>query len=278
MLIQQQIEANDFETLIDNTNDNNVERTLNYIKTSGGIDFDKNEILFKRYHDKRERGVELDHIIERTILIMGHDRFIYYILNKHFGYDQDLYSIGKIGLIKAIDNFCFGRQAFATFATKVIINEILMYKRRQKTHIEGRCVISSLDGPPNEININDGGRDGDLYSIIPDDEDFTEDIINKCYYEYIESLFKYLTPVEQKIAIYGFGLFGVKLLTQTEIAKKVNLAQSYVSRLLKQIPQKLFILINGDSTSNKAEYQKLIKKQYGLVDVSKLDNDDRRSF
>lgn len=267
MLIKQQIENNNFVELLDKTNNNNIERAVYYIKRGGGINYERSKILFDRFYDKREFGIDLDEIIERTLLILLNDGLIYFILNKHFDYDQDLYSIGKIGLIKAVDTYDINKNSFATYASRVITNEILMYKRNCSTKIEGKQKIASLDESL-DIEAHDGEKDCSLYGIIPDEEDFVEEVTETDLCKYVVKFIKYLTPTEQQILVYSYGLFNQPVLTQMQISQKLNIGQAYVSRLLSKIPDKLKILMNGEN-GNSEQYNKIMQSYYKNINANK---------
>ena len=267
MLIKQQIENNNFVELLDKTNNNNIERAVYYIKRGGGINYERSKILFDRFYDKREFGIDLDEIIERTLLILLNDGLIYFILNKHFDYDQDLYSIGKMGLIKAVDTYDINKNSFATYASRVIMNEILMHKRNCSTKIEGKQKIASLDESL-DIEAHDGEKDCSLYGIIPDEEDFVEEVTETDLCKYVVKFIKYLTPTEQQILVYSYGLFNQPVLTQMQISQKLNIGQAYVSRLLSKIPDKLKILMNGEN-GNSEQYNKIMQSYYKNINANK---------
>lgn len=258
MLIKKQIITN-FEQELDNVKDWNVEVIINKIRCSGGVTNEQNEILLKRYIDKKSKIAEIESIIERTILILANDGLIWYVVGQHFGSDEDLYSIAKFGMIKAIDNFRFDRDcSFASFATKVMINEILMYKRKQKKQVESTIGVTSLDA-----SIEDDGYEGRVkYDIIPSEDNFVEEISEQEYCRYIEKFFVYLTPKEQKVMIHTFGLYGNPPLNQSEVSKKVGISQSYVSRLLEKLPQKLRVLMCVKCNEESDEYKQFTRKRY----------------
>ena len=260
MLIKQRIIEN-FEQELDKVKEFNVGVLISKIKHAGGITKEQNEILLKRYITKKEAAADVENIIERTILILVNDGLIWYVVGQHFGSDEDLYSVGKLGMIKAIDNFSFDRDcSFASFATKVMINEILMQKRKEKRQMETINAIS-LDAPVEENKCEGGIR----YDTIASNEDFVEEIVEEEYCRYIEKLFVYLTPVEQRVMIHSFGLFGNRPQNQQEVAKLVGVSQSYVSRLLETVPQKLKILLSNKGVNINYEYKRLTQKRYGLV-------------
>lgn len=147
---------------------------------------------------------------------------------------EDLISIGAIGLIKAINTYRRDRNIkLATYASRCIENEILMYIRKianQKTEI-------SLDEP---INMDYDGNELLLSDILGTDEDMIlrpmEDAVDL---QLLRQAVKDLHPREREIIQMRFGLDGYQELTQKEVAQKMGISQSYISRLEKRIMLKL---------------------------------------
>ena len=147
---------------------------------------------------------------------------------------EDLISIGTIGLIKAVDTYRRDRNIkLATYASRCIENEILMYIRKisnQKTEV-------SLDEP---INMDYDGNELLLSDILGTDEDMIlrpmEDAVDLLL---LRQAVKELPPRERTIVQMRFGLDGYKELTQKEVAQKMGISQSYISRLEKRIMLKL---------------------------------------
>ena len=147
---------------------------------------------------------------------------------------EDLISIGTIGLMKAIGTYRLEKKIkLATYASRCIENEILMYIRKtanQKTEI-------SLDEP---INMDGEGNELLLSDILGTDEDtisrpLEEDVDKKVLRQALQTL----PPREQEIVFLRFGLEGRKELTQKEVAQTMGISQSYISRLEKRILQRL---------------------------------------
>ena len=147
---------------------------------------------------------------------------------------EDLISIGTIGLIKAITTYRLEKSIkLATYASRCIENEILMYIRKtaaQKAEV-------SLDEP---INMDYDGNELLLSDILGTDEDMIlrpmEDDVD------IQLLRQALTELperEREIVLLRFGLEGRKELTQKEVAVRMGISQSYISRLEKRIMLKL---------------------------------------
>ena len=143
---------------------------------------------------------------------------------------EDLISIGTIGLIKAVNTFdAEKRIKLATYASRCIENEILMYLRRScKLKLE-----VSLDEP---LNVDWDGNELLLSDILGTDADAIyrgiEDEVDK---ELLSLAMKKLTPREKKIMELRFGLYGNREYTQNQVADMMGISQSYISRLEKHI-------------------------------------------
>lgn len=147
---------------------------------------------------------------------------------------EDLISIGTIGLIKAIGTYRREKNIkLATYASRCIENEILMYLRKtsnQRTEV-------SLDEP---INMDCDGNELLLSDILGTDEDMIlrplEDDVDLCV---LRQALRELPEREREIVLMRFGLEGRQEMTQKEVAVKMGISQSYISRLEKRIMQRL---------------------------------------
>ena len=143
---------------------------------------------------------------------------------------EDLISIGSIGLIKAISTYRLDKNIkLATYASRCIENEILMHIRktdRQKSEVSLDEPIN-MDGEGNELHLSDIlGTDEDMI-LRPLEEDVDKRVLR-------QSL-SILSPREQEIILLRYGLHGRRELTQKEVAEKLGISQSYISRLEKRI-------------------------------------------
>lgn len=143
---------------------------------------------------------------------------------------EDLISTGAVGLIKAVNTFKLDKNIrLATYASRCIENEILMQLRKLG---KVRNDIS-LDKPLSE---DFDGNQLVLADIIPADEDFEESVIDEpADREMIHKLISSLNSREREIMILRYGLMGQEELTQREVAIKLGISQSYISRLEKRI-------------------------------------------
>lgn len=169
----------------------------------------------------------------RNKLIEHNLRLVAHIIKKYYSNlkEQDeLISIGTIGLIKAVSTFDYLKgNRFATYASRCIENEILMYFRSKKKS-QGDIYI---DEP---IDTDKDGNTLTLIDIIGDESDIIEQvdlsIQSRQLYDFLE---KNLTEREFEIIKLRYGLYGLAPLTQREVAEKLNISRSYVSRIEKRI-------------------------------------------
>lgn len=150
---------------------------------------------------------------------------------------EDLVSIGSIGLIKGVETYNLDKNIkLATYASRCIDNEILMYLRKNKKR---RGEISfedslSYDAEGNELRLEDIlGTDSDIVT-----RDLEREIEKKLLYNEIDKL----NARDKEIMIMRYGLFNHKELTQKEVALKLGISQSYISRIEKKIISKLQVL------------------------------------
>lgn len=174
----------------------------------------------------------------RRVLIERNLRLVAHIAKKYISpgaTQDDLISIGTIGLIKAVNTYSPGKSTrLATYAAKCIENEILMSIRASK-RISKEVSLSlpiGTDKDGNEISLND---------ILGSDSDEIVDLISlkiqvSKLYEAIDSC---LSPREKKIIVARYGLDGYEPRPQREIAKNLNISRSYVSRIEKKALEKL---------------------------------------
>lgn len=152
---------------------------------------------------------------------------------------EDLVSIGSIGLIKGINTFSSNKNIkLATYASRCIDNEILMYLRKNKK-IRSEVSIDqalSLDGDGNELHLEDViGTDKDEVPKNIEEKDDKELMIHEILS---------LKPRDREIMILRYGLLGNDEFTQKEVAEKLGISQSYISRIEKKVIKHLKLLIH----------------------------------
>ena len=147
---------------------------------------------------------------------------------------EDLVSIGSIGLIKGINTYKRGKNIkLATYCSRCIDNEILMYLRKTKKNKTDVSFEESLsfDSDGNELHLEDIlGTDGDIVTKPLEDE-YDKKVL-------IAELNK-LDDRDKQIMQMRYGLNGKDELTQKDVAKKLNISQSYISRIEKKVIKKL---------------------------------------
>ena len=144
--------------------------------------------------------------------------------------NEDLISIGSIGLMKAIKTFSYDKgNNFSTYASRCIENEILMTFRSDKKN----APAVYLD---EVISVDKDGNDLSLYEVLKDNAPGVEVTIeNKILFKKIETIINNnLDEREKEIIVKRYGLFGEKPKTQIELAAELNISRSYISRLEKR--------------------------------------------
>ena len=169
----------------------------------------------------------------KKVLIERNLRLVVYVARKfeNTGINiEDLISIGSIGLIKAINTFDTGKNIkLATYASRCIENEILMYIRKNSS----RRIELSFDEP---LNIDRDGNELLLSDILGCDEDTVSTGIElEEDRKTIKEALSHLGSRERQIITLRFGLDGGKERTQKEVADLLGISQSYISRLEKKI-------------------------------------------
>ncbi|MCI7554738.1 MAG: RNA polymerase sporulation sigma factor SigK [Tenericutes bacterium] len=174
----------------------------------------------------------------RNKLIEHNLRLVAHIVKKYESNEylqDDLISIGTIGLVKGIDSYKPSKNTrLTTYAARCIENEILMHYRSNKKHLNNVSLNDSIgfDKDGNEINLID--------VLKCDNEDIADmiDTQNK-----IDLLLKYLDTLskrEKEIIIKRYGLYNTREMTQKEISKEMKISRSYVSRIEKRAITKIF--------------------------------------
>ncbi|MBE6584334.1 MAG: sigma-70 family RNA polymerase sigma factor [Ruminococcaceae bacterium] len=179
----------------------------------------------------------------RNILIEHNLRLVVYIAKRFENtgiYIEDLISIGTLGLIKAINTFCADKNIkLATYASRCIENEILMYIRK----ISGKSGEISIDEP---LNVDWDGNELLLSDILSSDEEsISSNIIKQEEISTIYDAISSLDTRERQIIILRYGLYGNREMTQKDVAKYLGISQSYISRLEKKIISDLRESLSG---------------------------------
>ena len=175
-------------------------------------------------------------LIERNLRLVAHIAKKYYTQTDE---QEDLISIGTIGLIKGITTFDHTKGAkLGTYAARCIENEILMYFRSQRKSAGNLSLSDDIDT----------GKDGNSLSILDvlcTDENMFEELCSRdLTAKLTERMETVLDEREKKIVRLRYGLGGAVPLTQREIAQQMGISRSYISRIEKKALNKLYYAIN----------------------------------
>ena len=173
----------------------------------------------------------------RSKLIEHNLRLVVFLAKKYenTGVDlEDLVSIGSVGLIKGVNTYKLDKNIkLATYASRCIDNEILMFLRKNKRRKREISFENNLsfDSDGNELHLEDVlGTDSDIVT-----RGLEKEIEKKILYEEIEKL----SSRDKKIMILRYGLFGHEEMTQKDVAEMLGISQSYISRIEKKVIRKL---------------------------------------
>ena len=183
--------------------------------------------LYKNENNPEARGILIEHNL----------RLVAHVIKKYYGAtdDQDdLISIGTIGLIKGIDTFDHTKGTrLATYAARCVENEILMYFRAKKKEAGNLSVNEPID-------TDSEGEPLTIIDTIYCDDTISDDIDLK---NKTRALYKFVEEIEddreREIIIRRYGLYNQKELTQREIAAEMGISRSYVSRIEKRVLEQL---------------------------------------
>lgn len=191
----------------------------------------------KEEEDIFKRLKNYDDSEAKDVLIVHNLRLVVYIAKKFESSGvgvEDLISIGTIGLIKACNTFSPDKNIkLATYASRCIENEILMYLRK----LNSKKHELSIDEP---LKIDWDGNELLLSDILGTESDcVNKDIEDKAEWNVIVNLIEKLDSRERDIMKMRFGMIGDREYTQKEVADKIGISQSYISRLEKKIINRL---------------------------------------
>lgn len=199
------------------------------------LEYEQEKRCLTALSDIGEKDTDFSKEDARKMLIEHNLRLVVYLAKKFENTGvcvEDLISIGTIGLIKGINTFNPGKKIkLATYASRCIENEILMYLRRNnKIKLE-----VSFDEP---LNVDWDGNELLLSDILGTDEDIIyRDMETEVEISLLKAAVNHLGPREKEIIClrYGIGRGDGKEMTQKEVADRLGISQSYISRLEKKI-------------------------------------------
>ena len=173
----------------------------------------------------------------RNILIERNLRLVAHIMKKYYANEsdqEDLISIGTIGLIKAISTYRLDKNIkLATYASRCIENEILMYFRSGRKRAQDVSLSDCIESA-------DQGNALSLMDVIREDDDMLDRITARENARRVRwAVEECLTQQEREVIVLRYGLFGHSPLRQREVAEKTGISRSYVSRIEKRALEKL---------------------------------------
>ncbi len=227
-----------------------INKIINLIKRF----FEKDSIFFIGSADKLPAPLSKEDEVKYVTLSIDGDeraknkliehnlRLVVFLAKKYenTGVDlEDLVSIGSVGLIKGVNTYKLDKNIkLATYASRCIDNEILMFLRknkRRKTEVSFEDNLS-YDSEGNELHLEDVlGTDSDIVT-----KELEHEVEKKMLYKEIENL----NERDKKIMILRYGLYDVDEMTQKDVANLLGISQSYISRIEKKVIKKLKQLDN----------------------------------
>ena len=173
----------------------------------------------------------------RNILIERNLRLVAHIMKKYYAQaadQEDLISIGTIGLIKGISTFDHTKGArLATYAARCVENEILMYFRAQRKSAQDVSLSDHIDTAGD-------GTPLELMDVVSQDDDLLDQVAGKEMTQQLrKAVDRVLTQQERQVIILRYGLGGNEPLRQRQVAQKIGISRSYVSRIESRALQKL---------------------------------------
>ena len=191
----------------------------------------------RRYIDEYKNGNREAY----DILVKHNLRLVAHIVKKYnnAGEADDLISVGSIGLIKGIETFEPDKGCqLTTYAAKCIENEILMYIRSNKKHRQAVSLFES-------VGTDKEGNDIALMDVIPQPTDSFAGIENSLVMEKVKEIMdEHLSDVEHDVIALRYGIEDNTAYTQSQVAKKLGISRSYVSRIEKRAIAKIAKIIN----------------------------------
>lgn len=193
------------------------------------LTYDEEQYYLERY--QKHGDLEAKNIlIERNLRLVAHIIKKYYAATND---QEDLISIGTIGLIKGITSYKQAKGTkLATYAARCIENEILMHFRSLKK-TQGEMFISD------PIDTDEDGNSISYMDIVCSEDDFAENVDLKINTQKLYNFIDKLDEREKLIITLRYGLYNTKPLTQNEVAKKLGISRSYVSRIEKKVLETL---------------------------------------
>lgn len=188
---------------------------------------EENELLEKSVAGDKDAK---DKLVEHNLRLVAHIVKKYYSATKD---QDDLISIGTIGLIKAVNTFKNDKKVrLATYASRCIENEILMYLRSQKK-------LSNEVYIQDPIDTDKEGNALSLMDVVTSADDICDNVYAKMNCDKLIKCIKQLEPRQRDIILLRYGIGGNKVYPQRKVAQILNISRSYVSRIEKKAIENL---------------------------------------
>lgn len=233
-------------------------RLKELLGTRRSFDNETNKLLFDEYMNDKARNIPPEDSMARTLLIIGNESIICFVLRKQFGiygeYDNfEEFAEGKIGLIQAVDGYnTQSNVKFITYAYQAITHRVYKYYSvlNNSANLADKKKVSLNDYIAKEST---EGKSICFEDNLMADDDFIERFSDKDFIEHVKKNIIYLTPNEQICVINSFGLFGNPCVPQSDIAKNLCKTQSSVSTYIKVATRKLRVLCCDESLLDKQD-------------------------
>ena len=211
----------------------------------------------------------------REKIIKHNIRLVINQVNKKFSntpYERkELVSIGLIGLIKGIDTFDIEKKIeFSTYAIRCIDNEILMFIRKEKKHINDESIYQI-------INESKDGTKLTLEDTLKDDTDFVEEYIHNEMLLLIRQIIVLLEGRNKEIIMLRYGFIDDKVYTQQEVANKLGISRSYISRLETEILKRIRIELEDNEIIEKYNRVRNKRKKKQIIQKNKTRTEQEQS-
>ncbi len=182
--------------------------------------------LLKEQQDLKAR----DNIIQHNLRLVAHIAKKYYHTTAE---QEDLISVGTIGLIKAVNTFDHTKGArFATYGARCIENEILMYLRSEKKTAANISMQEPVDGASDSGNLT-------ILDTLTDEYRMDEDVERKEQCNQVRALVDRLQGRERQVILLRYGLAGQPPMTQNQVAALLGISRSYISRIEKKAVEQM---------------------------------------
>ena len=171
--------------------------------------------------------------LDKETMILENQNLIYGVLKKYNSvHDEDLFQVGTVGLIKAVEAFDESRKvSFSSFAYTCINNEILIYFRKQKN----KSINHSYNLVSYNAHMNEENGNGTFEDLLFYEPDFDQKLIFEELYHNVNNL----SSIEKELIVSYYGLYDTPPIKQVALSKKFHMSQANVSRVIRRAIKKI---------------------------------------